>query len=219
MRRSVRAVLEVTLVFLGVIGACKILDSFRGVGWIARHDVVAIGAACLFLYVPLALLQISRREPRDYGITLRGSGASLRTALAVSAVVLPAFLLLYVLCRKFCFHAPARIVLPAGWSLLLIYHLVGVALPEEVFYRGYMQSRLNTALPGRVRLLAASVGVGWLYTALLFALGHFLIAHRLERLATFFPGLLFGWLRERTGSIVAPTLVHGLCNFTVLLVA
>jgi membrane protease YdiL (CAAX protease family) len=32
------------------------------------------------------------------------------------------------------------------------------------------------------------------------------------RLATFFPSLLFGALRDRTGSIVAPILVHVACN-------
>ncbi|HOI10193.1 MAG TPA: CPBP family glutamic-type intramembrane protease, partial [Myxococcota bacterium] len=37
------------------------------------------------------------------------------------------------------------------------------------------------------------------------------------RLAVFVPGLLFGWLRERTRSIVAPALLHAASN--VLLAA
>ena len=40
-----------------------------------------------------------------------------------------------------------------------------------------------------------------------------------EHLAVFFPSLVFGWLRERTGTIVAPTLYHAACNIMVLLTA
>ncbi len=32
------------------------------------------------------------------------------------------------------------------------------------------------------------------------------------RLAVFFPSLLFGWLRSRTGGIGASTVFHALCN-------
>ena len=32
------------------------------------------------------------------------------------------------------------------------------------------------------------------------------------RLGTFFPGLFFGWLRQRTGSIAAPVVAHALSN-------
>jgi membrane protease YdiL (CAAX protease family) len=33
-----------------------------------------------------------------------------------------------------------------------------------------------------------------------------------QRLAVFFPALLFGWLRARTRGIGAPVLFHALCN-------
>ena len=36
------------------------------------------------------------------------------------------------------------------------------------------------------------------------------------RLATFFPGLLFGWLRARTGGVAAPAVAHALSNLLVL---
>jgi membrane protease YdiL (CAAX protease family) len=37
----------------------------------------------------------------------------------------------------------------------------------------------------------------------------------LRSAATFFPGLLFGWLRERTGSIFPPILAHVAANIVV----
>ncbi|MBT9554434.1 MAG: CPBP family intramembrane metalloprotease [Myxococcales bacterium] len=98
------------------------------------------------------------------------------------------------------------------WIELLAMQLVLVALPEEWFYRGYLQARLDESHPRRWRILGADLGVGWLLGSVLFALGHLVLDARVERLAVFFPSLLFGWLRARTGSVMASTLFHALCN-------
>ncbi|MDF2697407.1 MAG: Abortive infection protein [Labilithrix sp.] len=104
--------------------------------------------------------------------------------------------------------------------------LVIIALPEEAFYRGYLQSRLDEALPGfgwrrsasgekvpvRLRLLGVSVGPSLLLTSLIFALGHFATIREPARLAVFFPSLLFGWLRYRTKGIGAGIAFHATCN-------
>jgi membrane protease YdiL (CAAX protease family) len=90
--------------------------------------------------------------------------------------------------------------------------LVIIALPEEAFYRGYLQSRLDDALPWRARMLGASVGPGLLVASLVFALGHFATIREPTRLAVFFPSLLFGWLRARTGGIGAGVAFHASCN-------
>jgi uncharacterized protein len=90
--------------------------------------------------------------------------------------------------------------------------LVIIALPEEAFYRGYLQSRLDEALPWRIRFIGASVGPALLVTSLVFAIGHFATIRDPARLAVFFPSLLFGWLRVRTGGIGAGVLFHAMCN-------
>jgi membrane protease YdiL (CAAX protease family) len=36
-------------------------------------------------------------------------------------------------------------------------------------------------------------------------------------LATFFPGLLFGWMRSATGSILAPVMAHAASNVFIRL--
>lgn len=103
------------------------------------------------------------------------------------------------------------------WSLT---HLVFVAFPEEFFYRGYLQTRL-TQLFGTRKFLGLTHAN--LLTSALFALGHVLIPVGgtliLTRASVFVPSLVFGWLRERTGTIVAPTLYHAACNIMVLLTA
>jgi uncharacterized protein len=90
--------------------------------------------------------------------------------------------------------------------------LVIIALPEEAFYRGYLQSRLDEALPGRLRILGASIGPALLVTSVVFALGHFATIREPARLAVFFPSLVFGWLRARTGGIGAGVAFHAMCN-------
>jgi len=87
-----------------------------------------------------------------------------------------------------------------------------IALPEEAFYRGYLQSALDQVWPPRLRVLGATLGPSLLVTSALFALGHLATEFHANRLAVFFPALLFGWLRARTGGIGASVVLHALCN-------
>ncbi len=87
-----------------------------------------------------------------------------------------------------------------------------IALPEEAFYRGYLQSRLDEVWAPRWSLLGAPVGPGLLIGAAIFALGHLATVHLPARLAVFFPALLFGWRRARTGGVGASIVFHAFCN-------
>ena len=107
----------------------------------------------------------------------------------------------------FGLHVPAFEALNEVFGQLVI-----IALPEESFYRGYLQSRLDDALPQRVRVFGASVGPGLLISSAIFALGHFATIREPARLAVFFPSLLFGWLRARSGGIGAGVAFHASCN-------
>lgn len=90
--------------------------------------------------------------------------------------------------------------------------LVIIALPEEAFYRGYLQSRLDEAFPRKVRILGADIGVSLIVTSAIFAVGHFATIHQPARLAVFFPSLVFGWLRARTKGVGAGIAFHAACN-------
>jgi membrane protease YdiL (CAAX protease family) len=103
-------------------------------------------------------------------------------------------------------------VTPAAAANEVLGQLFVIALPEEAFYRGYLQSRLDEVWPPRWRVLGAVLGPGWLVTAAIFAVGHLATIPAPSRLAVFFPALVFGWLRARTGGIGASMLFHALCN-------
>jgi len=94
----------------------------------------------------------------------------------------------------------------------IVGQLVIIALPEEAFYRGYLQSRLDQVWAPQLRIAGAPIGPGILVASAIFALGHIATIHTASRLAVFFPALLFGWLRARTGGIGASVGYHAFCN-------
>jgi uncharacterized protein len=94
----------------------------------------------------------------------------------------------------------------------LVGQVVIIALPDEAFYRGYLQSRLDDVWSPRLKIAGASIGPGILVASAIFALGHLATIHAPARLAVFFPALVFGWLRARTGGVGASVAYHALCN-------
>ena len=106
------------------------------------------------------------------------------------------------------------------WWLLLwaLTQLFLIAWPEEVFYRGAVQTRLAAGL-GEERLPWRAI----LATSVLFGLGHLLVPVQgvlwVGRASVFFPSLLFGLLRWRSGSVIAPAVYHACCNMMVLVMA
>jgi len=106
----------------------------------------------------------------------------------------------------------------AWWLWMLASQVILIALPEEIFYRGYLQTRLRRIWPGGVPVLGAAVGPAIVITSVLFAAGHMVTIPAAFRLAVFFPSLLFGWLRDRTDHVAGPVVLHVLSNLAMLTV-
>lgn len=99
---------------------------------------------------------------------------------------------------------------------LIMLQLLLVALPEELFYRGYLQTRLDGMVGQERMVFGVSVNVkSIVLTSALFALGHIITIWHPARLMVFFPSLIFGWMRRATGGILAPILFHAACNLLV----
>ncbi len=102
----------------------------------------------------------------------------------------------------------------------LVFYVFFLGLGEELLFRGYIQSRLNAAWGRPYRFYGACWGWGIVIASLLFGLMHVLNTGSLIAghwqltpwwgLWTFFAGLVNGFVREKTGSIAAPALLHGL---------
>jgi membrane protease YdiL (CAAX protease family) len=153
------------------------------------------------------LLEPARLDPRRL---LRDAISALGWTLLLVALTFPPFAVGYRLYWRP--HAHFAFRLPPSLFDELAGQLVVIALPEEAFFRGYLQTSLDRFFRPRWRLLGADLGPGWLLAAAIFALGHVLTVRHPARLAVFFPALAFGWLRQRTGGVGAPVLFHASCN-------
>jgi hypothetical protein len=205
----------------------------RAVAFVKRNLQAFIAA--VFLYLPTGLLVRRREDFADYGLTHRPVRRGVLLFLLCSAVVFPLFAVgFYVYYQVVCAASVRGVALPRQlhalcdryvgglggarlrlapdfWEVALAQLLV-VALPEEYFFRGYLQSRLEVVWPSRRLLLGASVGYPLVAASVLFALGHLLVDFNGLRLAVFFPALVFGWMRQYSGSILASVLFHAASN-------
>lgn len=141
---------------------------------------------------------------------LKDTAGALLWALAVSCVVFPLYWLGWVWFWEP--RGPFSLSLPEGFLDVLAGQLLVIALPEEAFFRGYLQSAFDRRWPPKLRFLGARLGAGVVLAAALFALIHLVTTPHPARLAVFFPGLLFGWLKTRTGGIGASVFLHAFSN-------
>ena len=102
----------------------------------------------------------------------------------------------------------------SGLIAQIIVVLIFVAFLEEFFWRGYVQRRLNDFFGRPYSLVNIDYGVGLILTAVIFGFFHPLFANETPLpwawgLWTAMFGLILGFLREKSGGIVASTLLHG----------
>ncbi len=95
----------------------------------------------------------------------------------------------------------------------MIIVLIFVGFLEEFLFRGYLQTRLNDVFGRPYSLFNVNYGAGLIITAVIFGLFHPLtLPNELPwawALWTATTGLIFGFLREKSGAVVTPALVHG----------
>lgn len=135
----------------------------------------------------------------------------LAIAVGISALVFPPFFFGYVSWWGLAGEVELR--MPLELTTLALAQIVLVAIPEEAYFRGYLQTRLEDVFPttrtfGRLVLRPIPL----VLQAAAFALLHFVVEPSPARLAVFFPGLVFGVLRSARGGIGAAVFFHVLCN-------
>lgn len=112
-------------------------------------------------------------------------------------------------------------LLVAGWSVagsanlsltsLQVFSLVlWYPVLEELLFRGAIQGFLGSTALGKRALMGLSLAN--VLTAILFTAMH--LFYRADPLAwlVFFPGLVFGYFRDRHGAILGPLILHSAYN-------
>lgn len=101
----------------------------------------------------------------------------------------------------------------------LAFQLTMPGLEEETFYRGLLLLALNEAFRGRWQIAGIGLGWGGVISTFLFGLTHALgysegaFSFDIMSFAmTGVPALILLWVRERTGSVVWPIILHNFAN-------
>jgi membrane protease YdiL (CAAX protease family) len=208
--------------------------------WIGHLGSALVSVA--FLYVPLYVAGRRDQDLADYGFRLDPLRRNLVIAGVAILVIVPVFTAVFfgfyeVACRsdalshlaphRMCGHygglgalhwphlVLAEATPPPAGTLSVEWCAVQwlvVGVPEELFFRGFLLELLEQRFPPRRRILGGGVGLALVLSAAAFAVIHLPKDGDPRALATFFPGLLFGWMRSATGSIAASTITHGCAN-------
>lgn len=178
-----------------------LLPDFLGGDWNWTGKLLALA-------ITLAVASHSAFGWERSGLTLKQKPGSLVPALIVGGLLMALFTWLALSSDD------------SGASAeTMAFQLTVPGLEEEPFYRGILLLALNEALRGRFRALGIEWGWGAFLSCALFGMGH---AFSYEDggfsfdLMTFamtgVPALILVWMRERTGSLLLPVLLHNFGN-------
>lgn len=217
-----RAVLrELTILWLVTLVAIRLVVSAQTA--LGLPDWVLALVPVLFIYTPVLLCNHRGVDSYAYRLSVpafrdwRAWMAALFEAGKLMGVILVPWLVGYHLYQTQIFgFQPNLSRLPNEIATLVLYQIFFVAIPEEFFYRGYMQTRLNEVFERKFLLFGVPFGHALWIAALFFAFGHSIVILRWWHFAIFFPGLLFGLMRERTGGVLAGSFFHAGCNILVV---
>ena len=160
----------------------------------------------------LSLLYITRRilSFTEIGLTLHQRKGSLLPSLVVILLLAGWAILVGIFSPKGSFD-----------PIALVYLALMPGINEELVYRGYLLGILNKLMPVKINVLGATIGWGVVVTSILFSLLHGFgfendLSIHIDMIAlrnSFLSGLIFAWLRERTGSLLMPIVAHGIEDF------
>jgi len=192
-----------------------------GATLLALFVALRFGAPVVWLIVPLVLIAARRKSPSDYGLDLRFRPPSWTVHVLFGGALLLFYAALHA---GFAYAILGQTFVPGRQPDLqtlasgLVTELLVVGIPEEAFFRGYLQGRWNERLGRPWTVFGARVGPALLLQSAVFAICH-LATGDWTRLRVFFFALLAGWLRERSGSVAGPAVYHAVANVWYRLVA
>jgi membrane protease YdiL (CAAX protease family) len=163
----------------------------------------AIAAAIILIPVIIAL-KYSKQNLRSIGLTKSNLKKSLVLGLLVSLVLVFVIGILSRFLGGGFFGFP----IPMGYQLLS-YLIAGFS--EEIIFRGYIQSRIAARFGSANGILAGAL----FYAAYNFPLGFFCFSGNIGLAAVygalrFAPGLVYGYIFNRTQNVVSSSVVHAL---------
>lgn len=206
----------VLLVLLGVKHAAQALPGVA--------EYILVIATAFQLYLPLLRMQpttndtLSTTHQSVNSVTnislglIWGKWSKALKTLIGTCVVIGA---IYAFCSHIwmtqVLNAELQLIVPSNHLSWFVIEVLAIALPEELFFRGYLQERFSLIFKGSFKPI--------LITSVVFALAHFVGEYSPLRLLTFFPSLVFGLLRVQTGTLWPSIGFHAFCNILQRLIS
>ena len=188
-------------------------------GWFSKTLMIGLGFIGISVH----------KNIRGYGLVPKSLKFSLKWSLYVSflfTTVSLVFIIAAFVTRSTTYVDLRVLIVDALWFFVF------VGFAEELFFRGYIQSRLNEVFTRKyesILRIKYQWSQGTLITGVfLFGLPHLLVGvnpftgyFRITPLHigitgfACFMGVIFGILREKTEGIVLPTVLHGFIDYSV----
>ncbi len=156
----------------------------------------AFSVTALLYLVPLFLYGIPFYFQRT--VPLRFNVQDIAKGFSVTAVLLVPFLCYLLITGQTVTFVPLKAV---------IFQIFVVALPEEIYFRGFLQERFGNNIQSVIMV------------SILFSIMHlpqFIMYNDIYAILTVFPSLVMGVLYMWTGNIITPTIFHVAANIVFL---
>ncbi len=171
------------------------------------------------VFFPLILLALPHILDKKFRwaeflkLNLEGIKPFLLISAATAILYPPLFFGWFLLFEKAHFHLPEISAVVSNFFYGLLLGIV-VALPEELFFRGWLQETIFKKHNKKVFFILTKKN---LMTSFIFGTAHAISFLNPLRMSTFFPSLLFGWFTEKSRSnIFYAVLFHAVSNIIAL---
>ena len=189
-------------------------------GWYSKIIMILLGLLGILIHKRL----------RDYGLAPKSLKFSVKWSIYI--IILFTIINVAVILVAFATGLSDLRVDLEQFFIDMVWYFIFVGFAEEFFFRGYVQSRLNEVFTKKYKKILG-VDFEWSQGTLITGIFLFGIPHILTGINPFtgsinislmtlmivffasFLGVIFGVLREKTGGIIVPTILHGLIDFTV----
>ena len=202
-RLDILLLVETALIMIAAVLAIKVFQTslVSSTRWFVTPGILVSAAL-----IPTI---IKKNRLSEIGLSFGQTKHSLVVLGWICLVVFPAMFCGLWLLKSCGLNLPLRPVLPRNqeWVSWIFYQFMYIAVAEEVFFRGYVQSNIvrlvNTMMSKRPAL---QHWVSIVISAACFAAAHMIVQGQIISVLTFLPGLVLGWLFIRTKSLLASIL-------------
>jgi membrane protease YdiL (CAAX protease family) len=203
--------LVVSIAVMALLGLCR---------WASEQWAWWLGPLVLIAGAVLPTLA-RRRALAGLGLRLGRVGQGIVPLCAGGACMLVLGLIGVTLFKHLSMQPPLVASVPKErWPWWVLFQFVYVAFPEELFFRGYFLSNSLSLLRTAGRMGDSAAGVmSVVLSAGVFALSHVVVLGNPAAVLTFFPGLIFGWLFVKVGSLAPSIVLHGAANIGYAMMA